>query len=62
MSDGDSGHRTSSSGRLPNDPGPDATGGGGVDDIVAENLKQQLRQADETVLTEGEAESNKRAN
>jgi hypothetical protein len=52
---------TSASGRLPNDPGPGATGGG-VNDTVAENLAQQQRQPDETLLTDGEAESNKRVN
>jgi hypothetical protein len=52
-------HRTSASGRLPNDPGPDATGGGGVDDLVEENLLQQQPGAK---LSAAEAEYNQLAN
>jgi hypothetical protein len=51
-------NRTSGSGRLPNDPGPEATGGG-VDDMASENLEQQEPGAK---LSPGEAEYNKRAN
>jgi hypothetical protein len=51
-------NRTSASGRLPNDPGPQATGGGGVDDTLEENLEQQKPGAK---LSEGEAEYNKLA-
>jgi hypothetical protein len=53
-------NRTSASGRLPNDPGPEVTGGG-VDDLVEENLTEQQRPEDETRLTSGEAEYNQRA-
>jgi hypothetical protein len=53
-------HYTSASGRLPNDPGPEATGGG-VEDLLTENLAQQQRQPDESPLTDSEAEYNKRA-
>ncbi len=52
-------NRTSASGRLPNDPGPAFTEGGGVDDMVEENLKQQEPGAK---LSESEAEYNKRTN
>jgi len=54
----DSESRTSASGRLPNDPGPEASDGGGVDDMVEENLEQQRPGAK---LSESEAEYNKRA-
>ena len=62
MSDSHSENQTSASGRLPNDPGPEASDGGGVNDMLEENLAQQQRQQDETLLTDGEAESNKRGN
>ncbi len=51
-----SANRTSASGRLPNDPGPAATGGG-VDDLLEENLEQQRPGGK---LSEAEAEYNKR--
>jgi hypothetical protein len=51
-------NRTSGSGRLPNDPGPEATGGAG-DDMAAENLERQQPGAK---LSPGEAEYNKHAN
>jgi hypothetical protein len=51
-------HRTSASGRLPNDPGPQATGGG-VDDMLEENLENQRPGAK---LSRSEAEYNKLAN
>ena len=50
-------NRTSASGRLPNDPGPEVTGGG-VDDLLEENLEQQRPGGK---LSESEAEYNKRA-
>lgn len=58
MSGAHSEKQTSASGRLPNDPGPDATGGGGVADIAEENLENQKPGPK---LSEGEAEYNKRA-
>ncbi len=58
MNDSDSENQTSASGRLPNDPGPEATGGGGVDDLVEENVEQQKPGGK---LSESEGEYNKRA-
>lgn len=58
MSDSDSDKQTSASGRLPNDPGPEATGGGGADDMLEENLKQQEPGAK---LSKAEADYSKRA-
>ena len=57
MSGSDPEKQTSESGRLPNDPGPDATGGGGVDDTLEANLENQKPSAK---LSDGEAEYNKR--
>lgn len=48
-------NQTSASGRLPNDPGPEVTGGG-VDDMAEENLRQQQPGAK---LSEAEADYNK---
>ena len=58
MSASDSENWTSASGRFPNDPGPEASDGGGVDDMLEENLQQQRPGAK---LSESEAQYNKRA-
>jgi hypothetical protein len=56
MNVGDSENRTSASGRMLNDPGPESSDGGGVVDMLEENLEQQRPGAN---ISDSEAEYNK---